>query len=319
MSIELTITLLAVIALTLYTVRSQRAIGNKVTEAIRLNNELLRKLNSKEKNITREVAKVRDQLNLLNLAIPGVENGDFKYVLSLTSHPARFSALAQVLPLLKYQVLAPEKVLLNIAHQDMESLPASVRDLAKSGFITINEVEDLGPGKKLIPTLVQFPDLPIIVIDDDLYLTPDLTLQLMLEHKLYPTSIIASRVHHITYYEDGSIKPFSAWDKASESFDGPALDLVATSGAGTLFPPHSLHDEALDVNRYKELAFHTDDLWWYFQAQRIGTTVRRLPGHRPLEFVPESQEDGLWRTGNKDRNEENLQKLIKEIGALHGN
>jgi hypothetical protein len=94
---------------------------------------------------------------------------------------------------------------------------------------------------------------------------------------------------------------------------------MATSGAGTLFPAGSLHPEAFDEARYTELAFHTDDLWWYFQGRRNGTQVRRLPGYRALEFIPETQDVGLWRTGNKDRNDVNFKKLVDEIGVHDGN
>lgn len=319
MTIELTVVLIVLFALSAYIIRSQRAIGNKVTEAIRLNNQLSTEISKRDKTLKQEISKVRGQLNLLKLSLPGVDVTSKKFILSLTSHPARFAALAEILPLLRNQILTPEKIVVNIAESDAGTLPQSIRDLEKSGFIELNFVEDLGPGKKLIPTLNKYSDQIIIAIDDDLYLTPDLTLQLILEHILYPTNIIASRVHQITYNEDGSIKPFSEWKKAVENIDGPSHDLMATSGAGTLFPPKSLHADATNVADYKELAFHTDDLWWHFQAQRIGTQVRRLPGHRPLEFVPETQDQGLWRTGNKDRNDENLIKLIKKYGAEHGN
>jgi hypothetical protein len=244
---------------------------------------------------------------------------DFNFILSVTSHPARFDALALALPELKKQILQPTEIVVNIAHGDMSQLPQTIRDLSAKGEIVLNECSDLGPGKKLIPTLKLYPGVPIIAIDDDLVLTPDLTLQLMLEHHLYPDAIIASRVHRVTYAQDGSLEPFSAWEKGADSLLGPSFDLMATSGAGTLFPAGSLHPDALDEARYTELAFHTDDLWWYFQGRRIGTAVRRLPGYRALEFIPETQDVGLWRTGNKDRNDVNFKKLVDEIGVHDGN
>jgi hypothetical protein len=310
---------LSVAALTFYSVRSLRTIGSKVTEVLVQGRVLEKKIASSEKKLHADSGAVLAKLNLLNLQIPGMAEKDFNYILSLTSHPARFDALALALPELKKQVLQPTEIILNIAHQDMNQLPQSVRDLAASGCIIINECADLGPGKKLIPTLKRYPGVPVIAIDDDLLLTPDLTLQLMLEHHLYPGSIIASRVHRVTYAQDGLLEPFSAWEKASDSLLGPSFDLMATSGAGTLFPAGALHADALDEARYCELAFHTDDLWWYFQGRRNGTPVRRLPGHRALEFIPETQEVGLWQTGNKDRNDVNFAKLVQEIGVHDGN
>ena len=305
--------------LSIYTVRSLRTIGSKVTDVLAQGRAIEKKVAASEKKLHADSGALLAKLNLLNLQIPGMAEKDFNFILSLTSHPARFDALALALPELRKQVLQPTEIILNIAHSDITQLPQSVRDLEATGFIVINECADLGPGKKLIPTLKAYPGMPIIVVDDDLLLSPDLTLQLMLEHHLYPDSIIASRVHRVTYAQDGHLEPFSAWEKASDSLTGPSFDLMATSGAGTLFPAGALHSDALDEARYTELAFHTDDLWWYFQGRRNGTQVRRLPGYRALEFIPETQDVGLWRTGNKDRNDVNFKKLVDEIGVHDGN
>lgn len=311
--------LLLTIATSLYVVRNLRTIGSKVTEVLVQGRSLEKQISSAGKQSHQDAGAVLAKMNLLNLQIPGMAEKDFNFILSLTSHPARFDALALVLPDLKKQVLQPTEIIVNIAHSDMGQLPQSIRDLAATGYIVINECADLGPGKKLIPTLKLYPGMPIIVVDDDLILTPDLTLQLMLEHHLFPGSIIASRVHRVSYSSEGSLQPFSAWEKASDALPGPSFDLLATSGAGTLFPAGALHPEALDEARYVELAFHTDDLWWYFQGRRNGTAVRRLPGHRTLDFIPETQEAGLWQTGNKDRNDINFKKLVDEIGVHDGN
>jgi hypothetical protein len=307
------------IATSIYTVRSLRTIGSKVTEVLAKERALEKKIAASQKVLHQDFGATLAKMNLLNLQIPGISEKDFNFILSLTSHPARFDALALALPELKRQILQPTEIIVNIASADVNQLPQSIRDLAATGYIVINECADLGPGKKLIPTVKLYPGVPIIVLDDDLILTPDLTLQLMLEHQLYPDSIIASRVHRVTYAQDGSLEPFSAWEKGSDSLLGPSFDLMATSGAGTLFPAGSLHPEAFDEARYTELAFHTDDLWWYFQGRRNGTQVRRLPGYRALEFIPETQDVGLWRTGNKDRNDVNFKKLVDEIGVHDGN
>jgi hypothetical protein len=312
-------TFLIVLLTSLYSIRTLRIVGRKVAETRNEQRDLGKKISQVEKKLHRDAGLQLARLNLLNLEIPGMKDRDFNYILSLTSHPARFDALAIALPKLKNQILQPREIVLNIASGDINQLPQSVRDLADRGEIRINECADLGPGKKLIPTLKLYPELPIIVVDDDLILDSDLTLQLMLEHHLHPGAIIAARVHRVTYAPDGSLAPFSTWEKGADSLAGPSFDLLATSGAGTLFPAGALHPDALNEARYTELAFHTDDLWWYFQGRRNGTPVRRLPGHRDLEFIPETQDVGLWQTGNKDRNEVNLKKLVEEIGVHDGN
>lgn len=318
MTISILTTSLVSLAALLFLVRNSRAQGRKIGE---IGNQLRateKKLAGVEKSLRREIASAQSQLSLLNLLAPGADKRSWEYVLSLTSHPARFQALAQMLPTLKEQVLQPKRIYLNIALGDAAALPQSVKELASSGFVTLNEVDDLGPGKKLIPALEMEKTLPIIVIDDDLILAPDLTLKIMLQHHLYPSCIIASRVHRVTLDESGNLLPFTQWEKSYDGEDGPSWDLLATSGAGTLFPAGSLHADVSDVATYKELALHTDDLWWYFHGRRAGTLVRRVPGYRALTFIPDSQEVGLWNTGNKSRNDENLAKLIEKYGDIRG-
>ena len=312
------LTLLVVLITAGYSIRTLRIMGRKVSEVRNEQRNLLKTIERARKQSHRDAGIQLAKLNLLNLDIPGMRERNFDFILSLTSHPARFDALALALPELKKLVLQPREIVVNIARGDMHRLPETIRESAARGEIRVNECEDLGPGKKLIPTLKLYPDLPIIVIDDDLVLTPDLTLQLMLEHHLYPAAIIASRVHRVSYAQDGSLEPFSAWEKGADTLLGPSFDLMATSGAGTLFPAGSLHPDVLDEGRYSELTFHTDDLWWYFQGRRQGTQVRRLPGFRELEFIPETQDVGLWRTGNQEANDVNLKKLLEAVGLNNG-
>jgi len=74
------------------------------------------------------------------------------------------------------QRLTPKKVYLNIAQTDIGNLPVAIKSLELGGILKINPCSDLGPGKKLIPTLKAEDSLPIIVVDDDLIFETDLTL-----------------------------------------------------------------------------------------------------------------------------------------------
>ena len=293
-----------------YLIRSMRILGSKLTVIQRENRESFKKLNA---SIERHRLKTQNNLNLT--VLPALAAKPWNFTISITSHEARFGALEQMLPTLKHQVIQPTRVIVVIAENEIEKLPASIKALQAQGDIEIRTSHDLGPGKKLIPLLATQNE-PIIVLDDDLILAPDLTLQLMVQHHLYPDAIIASRTHQVTRNDDGSLKPFSEWSKQSTSEDGPSANLLPTSGAGTLFPVGSLHEDATVDSLYRNLAFHTDDLWWYAQARRKGTLVRRVPGERVLEFIPDSQEVGLWSTGNKDRNDENLAKLVEKYGDI---
>jgi hypothetical protein len=262
-----------------------------------------------------QIRAATSEILLNQLLIP--DSKEFKavnweHVVSLTSYPERFNTLSQTLNSLLAQRLIAKKIYLNIAQEDMSKLPDSVKDFASSGLININACENLGPGKKLIPTLKLEKSIPIIVVDDDLIFDTDLTLKLMIVHHLSPGTIIASRVHKITHTPEGKISAYNKWQKNYSLSNGPSMDLFATSGAGTLYKAEFFHNDVTDEKAYTELAFHTDDLWWFIQSKRIGTKTKRLPGQSILNYVDGTQETGLWNNGNKERNDINLKTLIEK-------
>jgi hypothetical protein len=287
-----------------YLIRTARNLGSKATKNHKVMMENISQIRSATSGI------------LLNqLLIP--DSKEFKavnweHVISLTSHPARFNTLSQTLNSLLVQRLIAKNIYLNIAQEDLGKLPDSVKNLASSGLIKINTCEDLGPGKKLIPTLKLERSLPIIVVDDDLIFETDLTLKLMIAHHLSPGTIIASRVHKIIHTPEGKISAYINWQKNYSLSDGPSMDLFATSGAGTLYKAEFFHSDVTDEKTYTELAFHTDDLWWFIQSKRIGTKTKRLLGQSILNFIDGTQDDGLWNNGNKERNDLNLKALLEK-------
>ena len=294
-----------------YLVRGSRQLGTKLSKLESSNNKGFKSI---EKMLIAQEALAKRNSQLLYLMQVQRKELDWKFEVSVTSHPARFNALALSLKALKSQILQPQSINVFIAETDIAVLPDSIKELEKSGFIKISPCEDLGSGKKLIPALKVQSNLPIITIDDDLYFENDLFLHLMINHYLYPDAIIAARVHQLAVNDSKDVLPFSTWHKHYDLSEGPSNDLMPTSGAGTLFPPKAMHEDASNAALYTELSHNTDDLWWYFQARRKGTLVRRLSGLDHLNFIDSTQDDGLWKNGNQDRNEVNLKALLAQYG-----
>jgi protein O-GlcNAc transferase len=299
------------VLLLVYLVRGSRQLGTKMSK---LQSSNIKNFKVIEQELIAQANSAKRREQLLYLPLIQSKDPDWKFEVSVTSHPARFNALATSLAALKTQILQPQSIHLFIANTDMAVLPNSVKQLEKSGYIKITTCDDLGSGKKLIPALKTQGKHPIITIDDDLYFENDLFLQLMINHYLYPDTIVAARVHRLAVNEAGEVLPFSDWHKHYDLTEGPAKDLMPTTGAGTLFPPRALHDDASDTALYTNLSHNTDDLWWYFQARRKGTLIRRLSGLDQLDFIDSTQEVGLWKNGNQDRNEVNLKALLDLYG-----
>lgn len=287
-----------------YLIRAVRNLGSKST---RYQKELIENIN---------VLRASGRSNLLNhLAVPTTKdfrNLSWDHVISLTSHPGRFSSLAVSLDQLINQHLIPKRIYLNIAESDIAKLPSEIKKMELGGVLKINACADLGPGKKLIPTLKFEDKLPIIVVDDDLIFETDLTMKLMVQHHLSPKNIIASRVHKIAYESDGSIAPYSKWVKNYSLSNGPSGDLFPTSGAGTLYKKEFFHNDVMNEISYKSLSFYTDDLWWYVQSKRNNVITKRLAGYSRLEFIDGTQEIGLWSNGNQERNDPNLKSILAQ-------
>lgn len=294
-----------------YLVRGSRQLGTKLSKLESSNNKGFKSI---EKMLIAQEALAKRNSQLLYLMQIQRKELDWKFEVSVTSHPARFNALALSLTALKSQILQPQSINVFIAETDIAVLPDSIKELAKSGFIKISPCEDLGSGKKLIPALKVQSNLPIITFDDDLYFENDLFLHLMINHYLYPNAIIAARVHQLAVNDSNDVLPFSTWHKHYDLSEGPSNDLMPTSGAGTLFPPKAMHEDASNAALYMELSYNTDDLWWYFQARRKGTLVRRLSGLDHLNYIDSTQDVGLWKNGNQDRNEVNLKALLAQYG-----
>jgi hypothetical protein len=294
-----------------YLVRGSRQLGTKLSKLQSSNSKNFKEI---EEMLASQAKSAKRREQLLYLPYIHSQNLDWKFEVSVTSHPARFGALAIALTALKTQILQPQAINVFIAEADVEALPDSIKLLEKSGYIKIESCEDLGSGKKLIPALNKQGKLPIITIDDDLFFENDLFLHLMINHYLYPKAIIAARVHRLSVSESGDVLSFSQWHKHYDLGEGPSKDLMPTSGAGTLFPPKAMHADASDAALYTKLSHNTDDLWWYFQARRQGTLIRRLSGLDHLNFIDSTQEVGLWKNGNQDRNEVNLTALLAQYG-----
>lgn len=311
MSLFLALCSVLSVLLAAYLVHGTRQIGTKLSKLQSSNSKNFKEI---EQMLTTQARSAKRHEQLLYLPYIQGKDPGWKFEVSVTSHPARFNALATALADLKTQILQPQSINVFIAEADIAILPDSIKQLDKSGYIKIEPCEDLGSGKKLIPALSKQGKLPVITIDDDLYFENDLFLHLMINHYLYPDAIIAARVHRLSVGESGDVLAFSDWHKHYDLSEGPSKDLMPTTGAGTLFPPKSMHEDASDTALYTRLAHNTDDLWWYFQARRKGTLIRRLSGLDHLNFIDKTQEVGLWKNGNQDRNEVNLKALLAQYG-----
>ena len=125
--------------------------------------------------------------------------------------------------------------------------------------------------------------------------------------------IIARRVHKITFDDKNNIKKYREWGYECKSIKQPSHFLLATTGAGTLFPPNIMPEITTEYNLIKKLALTSDDLWIKFVALKNNIKIvwagdtYQMP--ETVEYIQESALNHINVFENK--NDENIKYMMK--------
>jgi hypothetical protein len=271
-------------------------------------------------SILAKLIKAKESTNRLLISLRNLKQPKKaqSFIVSMTSHVGRFHSLESFFRNFELQELLPKQTILYLTQQD--SIMLSTLDVYIPRFVTIRLCEDLGPGKKLIPALRDFPKSNIITVDDDVVYPKDLIKRLVSHSKDFPKNIIAGRAHNVTLDENLMPRKYSDWNQKVSVFNGSHKLLFPTGVGMVLYPPKSLHPDVFDTNVYLENCFFQDDIWFYIQAIRAGTEARLLPGDNQFEYLPETQLSGLWEVKNsKGGNDFAMESLLKKYGDLKFN
>ena len=233
-------------------------------------------------------------------------------VVSLTSYPRRFPTLELTLRRILQQSVQPDETVLWVSPEDRQHLPEGVLALQHSG-LTIRETRDIRSYKKIIPALEHYPDSFVITLDDDTAYPLD-TIEPLIANYRSPSEILCRRAHRVMFDESGCPKPYNQWKWETSHESG--WDLVATGGAGSLYPPHSLAREVLDEATFTVLAPFADDIWLFWMEHLAGSTVRRVGPRYALQPWPGCNEQGLWVNYNaNDGNDRVIAALTARYGS----
>jgi hypothetical protein len=236
-------------------------------------------------------------------------------IVSLTSYPARFATLHLTLGCLLDQSIKADRTILWIAHDDLDELPAAVRELERHG-LDIRGCDDLRSYKKLVPALGEFRDAYIATADDDVYYSRG-----WLETLVSGTGervITCRRAHRMTRSEDGALRPYLQWEFAvqDEAAGLPSADILPTGIGGMLYPPRSLDPRVTDRSLFQRLCPDGDDLWFYWCARMAGTLYRKVGGRFRVVTWPGTQASSLWTSNEAGGNDRMIKALEAEFGPL---
>ncbi len=274
------------------------------------------KINSVEMIIKSEVRKSSLTLFEPNSYKPfKVQDG---LIISLTTYGSNIHSVHFVVRSLLNQSVQASKVVLWLDEDEFtpQNLPISIVTLISSKF-EIRYCSNLRSFKKLMPSIVNFPDFDIITVDDDYIYPNDMVEILLREARDNTNTIISHRVHMITFETNGQIRSYNDWEFESTS-DEASHKVFVTTGGGTFFPKGVLDDGFLDSEVYMKVCPTADDVWVNLYAMKKGVKRKKVKDLRPWcnRFFPinEDQMSPLSAINvGKNANDTQLNDFVKKF------
>lgn len=197
-------------------------------------------------------------------------------IVSLTSYPERYSVLPWTLRSLLRQFVKPNRLILWIAEEEFGQLTPEITKFQEYG-VEIRRCPNIASYKKIVPTLLEFPEAYIVTADDDIFYPRNWLQQLIDEFSNESPEPIAHRVHRITLDQSGHPKSYAKWWHCSTEGGGSVLNFP-TSGAGVLYPPNAFHPDVTRADIFKKLCPHADDVWLYWMIRMAGRIAYNIQG-----------------------------------------
>lgn len=187
---------------------------------------------------------------------------NLKYIVSLTSFPARIDQIWISIECILRQTFKPDAIYLWLSKEQFPDrvLPKNLKDLENRGLTIKFCDDDLKAHKKYYYSMLLHKDAYIITVDDDLYYDSGLLENLIKIHTQHPTLISTNRAHKITFTEENQLQPYKNWEHVTTE-KSPSHLIMQTGGCGTLYPPAALIETAFDKKLINDLCFHADDIW----------------------------------------------------------
>lgn len=280
--------------------------------------KIVTQMKKAESSMIQRLERVEQLLEMCSYGVTK-EKRQCQLVVSFTSYAKRIYTVSLMLERLMNQTVKPDRIILYLSKENFpgreKDLPERVLDMCSFGLELRWCKGDMKSYKKIIPALKEFPNDIIITVDDDLYFDLDLIESLYNSYKKFPNAISAMRTHRIKFEEDGSIAPYSQWEKQYVEEDPmPHMDLLATTGAGTLFPPHIFSEEVCNEKEIMELCPTADDIWIKIMSVKNHIPVVPATKLRKLKYISGTQTETLWKT-NKQSNDKQLTNLLKRYNV----
>ena len=235
-------------------------------------NRLVREDKQMKRKIDKKVWALPD-----NLITNELIDGDV--VVSLTSYGKRVNdALPYALYSLVTQTILPKKIMVYIDETKWsnDNIPAILKQYKRIG-VTICYCEDLRSHTKLLHALKQFPNNPIITVDDDIYYNKKCVEWLINAYEKSDKKTILGMWGCIPEKKDGKYLPYSQWQDCK---NGNEQSDISFYGVGScLYPPHIFDDEIFKKDIFLKLCPTADDIWFWAMEERLHIKKQYITPH----------------------------------------
>jgi len=236
-------------------------------------------------------------------------------IISFTSYPARIAYIKPTVESLIKQRMPADRIILWLADSQFENresdIPEDILELLNRNNIEVKWCPDVKAHKKYLYGMRQFPEANVITVDDDLIYDTDFMEELYLSYLEYPDCVSANRVHLILFDKNEKPIQYSRWVKETRNcLYTPAMQLIATGGAGALYPAAILNDEYLKEELINELCPLADDLWLKAVELISNVPVVLANDHYELNVYEPTQTDTLFsKNGGMMKNDEQIKAI----------
>lgn len=245
-------------------------------------------------------------------------------VVSMTSFPEAVPYAVKAIHSILNGSVLPDKLILYLTFSQFAGsrIPESLKSLSdKSPVFEIRNYDnDIRSYRKLIPTLIDFPEAVIVTVDDDVAYHRHMLRDLLNLHSQIPDAVLAHRVKRVKLG-----KPYRSWRKYRwydflfKRIHKSPVNLQTGVG-GVLYPPHSLKSDMLDVELFSTIAPSTDDIWFWAATVANGFSVVPVPFGRNKPRGLNKPEELSLKTinfkGSADRNVSALNDIIKRYPEI---
>lgn len=220
-----------------------------------------------------QVFAEQEDTRMARIEVPAPREPYPAYQIGLTSFPARISTLHFVIRSLIKQSAKPDSIHLFLGRDEIPNanwLPSQLRAFEASG-LKLHFLESTRHQYDKFTHTEHFdPQMPYVIVDDDVIYQPYSMERLLSAHIKYPNTVIGNRCHMMHVEPDGSIAPYGDWTREART-PAPSFNLVPTGAGGVLYPPGFFADGSVtntdDILRH---APYADDMWLKFNALAKG-------------------------------------------------